>query len=338
MALLCGFALLRAIQQRWVSDDAFISFRYARNLVHGHGLVFNVGERVEGYTNFLWTVVIAAGMKLGLDPVMLSQVLGILGFAATIIVVAGSSWRLFGLTTSWIPFAALACALHRDLQIWATGGLETSWATLAVTLGVVLLALAQRPRTVAAAGLLLVLAILLRPDAIVAYASGALFLVFAGPRQRSTWFAFFLPFLLLFLPYWSLRAAYYGHFYPNTYYAKSAALANYSQGLRYAELYAIVYPVFAFLALFCVAAGVFFACQARQGVKRPPDRLLFLSSIAVVSFSAYVIRIGGDFMFARFFVPITPLAFLAGECLLYGLVSSPRVRMAAGVAAALSVL
>src|SRR5262245_14911733 len=39
-------------------DDAFISFRYARNLANGNGLVFNPGERVEGYTNFLWTVVL----------------------------------------------------------------------------------------------------------------------------------------------------------------------------------------------------------------------------------------------------------------------------------------
>ena len=46
-------------------DDAYISFRYADNLVNGHGLVFNPGERVEGITNLLWTVlfvpVLAAG-------------------------------------------------------------------------------------------------------------------------------------------------------------------------------------------------------------------------------------------------------------------------------------
>ena len=42
-----------------VVDDALISFRYAVNLVEGRGLVFNPGERVEGYTNFLWTIVLA---------------------------------------------------------------------------------------------------------------------------------------------------------------------------------------------------------------------------------------------------------------------------------------
>lgn len=41
---------------RFIQDDAFISFRYAYNLVNGIGLVWNEGERIEGYTNFLWTL------------------------------------------------------------------------------------------------------------------------------------------------------------------------------------------------------------------------------------------------------------------------------------------
>ena len=44
----------------FLTDDAFISFRYTRNLLEGHGLVFNPGEYVEGYTNFLWILELAA--------------------------------------------------------------------------------------------------------------------------------------------------------------------------------------------------------------------------------------------------------------------------------------
>ena len=44
----------------FLCDDAFISFRYARNLLEGHGLVFNPGEYVEGYSNFLWVLELAA--------------------------------------------------------------------------------------------------------------------------------------------------------------------------------------------------------------------------------------------------------------------------------------
>ena len=59
-------------------DDAFISFRYAENLVAGNGLVFNPGERVEGYTNFLWVVLIAPFLALGVDPELAARVLGLL--------------------------------------------------------------------------------------------------------------------------------------------------------------------------------------------------------------------------------------------------------------------
>ena len=60
-------------------DDAFISFRYAQNLVEGHGLVYNIGERVEGYTNFLWTILFAPFIGAGLDPAvkaMMEQFMG----------------------------------------------------------------------------------------------------------------------------------------------------------------------------------------------------------------------------------------------------------------------
>src|SRR5438552_16124392 len=69
LTLLLGAAavsigVLRAVQLAWTSDDAYISFRYARNLVDGLGLVYNAGERVEGYSNFLWTLWSALGLRL----------------------------------------------------------------------------------------------------------------------------------------------------------------------------------------------------------------------------------------------------------------------------------
>ena len=51
------------VTQDYVIDDAFIGFRYARHLYEGHGIVFNPGENVEGYTSFLW-VVMSAGAFL----------------------------------------------------------------------------------------------------------------------------------------------------------------------------------------------------------------------------------------------------------------------------------
>ena len=79
--LAAGLAWLVAREMHfatWVDDDAFISFRYARNLAEGNGLVFNTGERVEGYSNFLWTVVMAGCHKLGFDLPSAARLLGAL--------------------------------------------------------------------------------------------------------------------------------------------------------------------------------------------------------------------------------------------------------------------
>ena len=56
-------------------DDAFISFRYAKNLSEGTGLVYNAGEYVEGYSNFLWTLFLALGAFFELDLPWLSILL-----------------------------------------------------------------------------------------------------------------------------------------------------------------------------------------------------------------------------------------------------------------------
>src|SRR5438105_15822381 len=73
------FAVALPLFDRCLDDDSFISFRYARNLLRGDGLVYNPGERVEGYTNFLWVVLSAGAMGLGVAPELAAQVLGILG-------------------------------------------------------------------------------------------------------------------------------------------------------------------------------------------------------------------------------------------------------------------
>src|SRR3989304_2142112 len=63
----------------FLTDDAYISFRYARNLARGAGLVFNPGgEPVEGYTNFLWVVLLAGVARLGPAPEAVANVLSLL--------------------------------------------------------------------------------------------------------------------------------------------------------------------------------------------------------------------------------------------------------------------
>ena len=95
-ALLAGaglvFATNRAVRIAWLADDSFVSFRYAWNLVRGHGLVYNAGERVEGYSNLLWTLLMAGGMSLGVTPELASKALGILCWPLLVGLLALRSW------------------------------------------------------------------------------------------------------------------------------------------------------------------------------------------------------------------------------------------------------
>src|SRR5215510_1767079 len=50
-------------------DDANIYFVYAKNLALGHGFVYHPGgERVEGFTSLLWTLLCAAAHRVAARP------------------------------------------------------------------------------------------------------------------------------------------------------------------------------------------------------------------------------------------------------------------------------
>jgi hypothetical protein len=64
LILIAGTIYMQYRTQDRGFDDAYISFRYAQNLVEGHGLVYNPGERVQGYSNLLYTLLSALGIAL----------------------------------------------------------------------------------------------------------------------------------------------------------------------------------------------------------------------------------------------------------------------------------
>jgi hypothetical protein len=344
LAVIVGVAL--AVRLAWVCDDAFISFRYADNLAHGLGLVFNAGERVEGYSNFLWTLGIALGMRLGVDPEQWTVVWGVAFYAATIAVLCALPRRLAGgrgQATLALPLAGLVAAVHRDWNIYATSGLETSCFTFLVTLAY---ALAVVPSARAwMAGLALALAALTRPDGIVFVPFFLACMVLATPHRVRSGLEFIAAFLALWLPYVIWKVGYYGDFFPNTYYAKSAALAWWSQGWIYVRLYFEKYWGLALAIPLAIAAWL--APPRRTGAvpaatpaaPAPPAARAFpaaelLAAAMATGFTLYVMRVGGDFMYARMLVPVTPLFLIVLESAVARLVAGrPRVQLAATVGA-----
>ena len=121
--LVPGLAAL-AWSRRFVMDDAFISFRYAKHLAAGQGLVWNPGERVEGYTNFLWTLLMALPHRLRLDPVVFAQVAGVAFYALTLLLAWRLARRILG-DEGWSLAAVLLLGTSASFLAFATGGLET---------------------------------------------------------------------------------------------------------------------------------------------------------------------------------------------------------------------
>ena len=310
----------------WMDDDAFISFRYARNLARGLGLVFNPGERVEGYTNFLWTVLMAAVAKTGLDIPRAAQVLGTVFSLASLGVVVYLA-RALGIGArgavegSWLSrllpvLPAVLLCVSETWAVWAVGGLENVFAAFWVLLAVAAylrFRAASRPSALYAAAVSCVLAALTHPAHTVVAMVLGLALAWDTRRGARTWqpfVAFIALFGGLYGAYFVLRAIYYESLFPNTFYAKvgmSAAMLQ--RGGAYLGTMAIAFP---FLFALCGWAGVLWF--RRRGAAAPegddPARHpagVLLGTVAV--YLLYALAIGGEaFPALRLLVVPLPLA------------------------------
>ncbi len=314
LLLLAG--LVRAVQLAWTCDDAFISFRYAQNLALGHGLVYNAGERVEGYTNLSWTLLLAAGIAAGQDPLAVARWLGIGCYAGLAGTLAAAAWRrrrAHGLP--FLPLAAGAVLLSPDFQEWATGGLETSLFTWLATASLVHARAAATSRRAAhGAGALLSLLVLTRPDGVLFAVAAAATLWLWPPHgacassgRRGAGALLALPALTLaLLLAWKL--AYYGELLPTAFHSKSVLRPWYAQGLVYLGLYLAKNWFLAPALVGAAAVGL-----ARRGARSDVDRDAAAFATAAALFLVYVAHVGGDFMFARRVLPAVPLLLLAIE-------------------------
>ncbi|NJP04949.1 MAG: hypothetical protein HC837_04640 [Chloroflexaceae bacterium] len=330
----------------WVIDDAFISFRYAYNLVRGDGLVFNPGEAVEGYTNFLWTVLIAGAMALGGDPVTVAAVLTMLLAVAIVILTARLAAELVGPLWAWL--APLPLLISGPFLLYTTrgSGMETALFTMLVLAS--LLALVHNFWMLA--GWLVALTTMTRPDGILLVVVGGLYALAHMPRasllqpyrllhpRHSAAMRYSLTFFALYLPYFLWRWSYYGYLLPNTFYAKvGGTQEQFARGLGYlweSSVNDLLLP----LALL----GLLLGCWAWLGIcpgTRWPIVVLLASSIGLVSF--YIVGVGGDWMpEARFLVPVFPLMPILAVWALAGLMqhSARWLPLTAGVGIVLVLL
>jgi hypothetical protein len=347
--LLAAAALLIAHSLVWnfVTDDAFISFVYSRNLAEHGQLVFNLGERVEGYTNFLWTVLLAGLLKVGLAPELMSRLLGT-GFAiATMGVCADLSRRARAASGSdappaapasgsaWDALPALLLAGVPGYACWASGGLETQMFTFFTTLGAARYLGAQLAGEEARVGgaVAFGLAALTRPEGFLFFALTGAHRLAHNLRARRLYpsaaeLRALGAFLALTVPHLVWRRWYYGWWLPNTFYIKaSGGAGTWAQGGYYLMRLVEQLHLWAAPLLILPALGL------RR--VRATRALVAYATLIVAVFALYVASVGGDFMgLFRFFVPVLPLVALCTSLALRDLIA-PLTRPAQAVTVAL---
>ena len=307
-------------------DDAWISLRYADNLASGHGLVFNPGERVEGFTNLLWTLLGAGVLRLGLPPVLAVKMTGGL-CALGLLVSARLALADAGLGERSRLVVGVVLATCVVVPYWSLSGLETvpyAWAVLEGTRRFAR-AVADGRSCSPGGAAALALATLLRPEGaayvvLLGIATAWAFLRRSPARAGLRDLAVSAGIYLVPVGAWQVvRVTWYGEWLPNTFFAKVGGGAwVLARGLEYLRDGLVETPAVALLLGLAIAA---------PAARRP---IVGLCSLLVAFQLAYVVKIGGDFMGqSRFLVPIVPLL-----CVAWGAAVHDRTRLLAVTAVA----
>jgi hypothetical protein len=218
------YAVFCIVQPFFIEDSA-ITFAYARNFVEGEGFVtWRGGERVEGFSNALWTFLIAGLRALGV-PTWTGAKLsgGVLG-VVTLPIAFDLVRRLRpGRDDDVALLAPLLLALSPQFVIWNASGLENSLFCVLLAGGIWRL---ERELAGDARGpwsaLLFVALAMTRPESVAygVFAGIALLIDAVAHRRIKPVLLWTVAFLVPFGAYFAWRYSYFGWEFPNTYYAK----------------------------------------------------------------------------------------------------------------------
>jgi arabinofuranosyltransferase len=295
------------VRRYFLFDDAMISMRYAWNLAHGQGLVWNVGERVEGITNLLMTLYMAVWCSfLSKEAAVLAVQLSGIVF---VLVTAFFSWRVVtwisrsvGADAPWLRLLSFAATLaYYPLAYWSLAGMETGLLAALVSASV-WLAVSRGEDAKPSAGLavLLGLAFLTRPDSAVVIAGICLYRAFRLRRQQGWWKTLVIEWGIVAAFVFGasvFRVLYYGHLTPNTYLLKVS-------GFPLAER---LPNGLGFITPFLASTGLLLGFAVVMAlVDKHRDKLLIVG--LVLAATAYQVSVGGDpWPYWRQMAPVMPL-------------------------------
>ncbi len=309
----------------FLTDDAMIAFRYVSNSVAGRGLVWNPEPfaPVEGYTSFLWCVLLEAVWRsTGATPPHSSNVLalafgyatlcvGLLLFRRVVRNVEGSQKR--GVLLALVAALVLS---NRTFFTWLSSGLETSLFNFCLTWWLyeaLTPTKAQNERwllrvTAAAAAIALT-----RPDGMLFVVATLVLVAFRLQRSEHKRFApgalvWCAP-LILVVAHVLWRNALYGDWLPSTFYAKYTGIAP-GRGLRFLASFVIEYGLWWPLLL---AAFVFIRTLRTRRTRPRPNARWFVFTALAAHVAFYTVATGGDHFEYRVFSYV-PLLVAVATC------------------------
>lgn len=278
----------------WVLfDDGMISMRYALNLVNGHGLTWNPGEYVEGFTNPLWTLVMALAIFVfgKFTAPLIIQLLGLLLVICTIILTKKCTDKLMGHNSHWSFMASLLVLTYYPLMYWSLSGMEVSALAFCMAL-VLYIAICNptQPKALAWIYGIICTSYLIRPDGFLALLPALIICQHfsqQNPKALRLQHAHGITaFLLTVGTVTTIRYFYYGELVPNTYTLK---VSGYDLAHRLENGYHFIIPFLKSTVLLWTLAGFAIYAQRKKSWSIP----LHLLSIPVIAV-AYQIYVGGD--------------------------------------------
>ncbi|HEX3598482.1 MAG TPA: hypothetical protein VHU80_25415 [Polyangiaceae bacterium] len=225
------FAANVAAVHRFTVDDAYITLRYSRNVARGIGAVYNAtGARAEGYTSFLWMVLLALTHVLRQNALAVAKALGVLFAVGTCGLTAAWTFAEMRPSRARVLASSAAVAGYAVLPrtaIHAVSGMETALFTTLLTAALFAATRLARDgaRWALPFSLVALAAALTRPEASLAIGVAGLSAVALQPRaeRMRTFITMLFVCAAPLVGYELWRLHYYGLPLPLPFYVKLAS-------------------------------------------------------------------------------------------------------------------
>jgi hypothetical protein len=298
-----------------ITDDAYISFRYAERLLEGKGLTFNDGEKVEGFSNPLWIFILALSSKITtIEIPTLARILGFMFSNLVILFILLITKILFDKSKAnlLLIFISSIIFFTPGFHVYSTGGLEVSLFSFLIT-SVTYFSISESKNHLIIAAILAGFLGICRPEGSLYI---LLWLILTYKFDKQNIFSYLSRIIIAIIPsiiYVTFRLYYYGEILPNTAYAKPAGTYSYLFGIDDSFLFLTILSI----PLTIIVTYYYFKFSVER------SNIFITISGFLLSNLIFLIYAGGDWMLlGRFFLPVWPIILIAFSYLLLNFLSA----------------